>query len=339
MRRGVLQVRSPNHYRSTDPVWNDQTWSVHYLAPAPTQHLPSGPPSTISVLIRAYQSAHVVGRAIESALAQTRPAHEIVVCDDGSTDAIDEAVASYRRGIIFLRVAHGGAGAALNHAIAAASGDFVAILDADDEYHPRRLEALTALLDARPDLDLVTTDAVLERDGQPWGRYYDTRAFAIADQRLEILRWCFVGGWPAIRRSRVVQLGGSDESLVAGEDWDLFMRMIFSGSLAGLVPVPLMTYRIHAAGLTSNRALALGERVRMLEKASSTLMLSADERSVLTDSLRRSRARARAAAAARELARRPVRARLRLARLALTPGLDFASRREIARLAADFGRR
>jgi hypothetical protein len=72
---------------------------------------------------------------------------------------------------------------------------------------------------------------------------------------------------------------------------------------------------------------------------SSTLELTPGERSVLTDSLRRSRARARAAVAAHALAQSPVRARLRLAQLALTPGLDFASRQEIARLAADFGRR
>lgn len=60
---------------------------------------------------------------------------------------------------------------ARNTAVAAASGDFVAILDADDIYLPERLEALGTLAAERPDLDIVTSDASYESDGEVLGRF------------------------------------------------------------------------------------------------------------------------------------------------------------------------
>ena len=108
----------------------------------------------------AFQAAETIGEAVESALAQTLPPHEIIICDDGSTDDIGGAIARFGERVRLLRQEHRGPGAAKQTASEAASGEFVVVLDADDTFHPRRLEALGEAAAARPDLDLLTTDAL-----------------------------------------------------------------------------------------------------------------------------------------------------------------------------------
>src|SRR2546422_6867419 len=112
------------------------------LAPAPEAPTEGGGVPTFSVVIPAYQAAGFIGDAIESVLAQTLAPIEVIVCDDGSTDDLEGALARYRNSITLLRKENGGEASAKNAGARAASGDFVAVLDADDVYFPERLEAL-----------------------------------------------------------------------------------------------------------------------------------------------------------------------------------------------------
>src|SRR5919106_6197910 len=106
-----------------------------FVAPPPSAGaVEPGPVPTFSVLVPAYQAAETIGEALDSALGQTAPPLEVIVCDDGSTDDLDGALASYTERIVLLRKQKGGAASARNAAARAASGDFVALLDADDEY-------------------------------------------------------------------------------------------------------------------------------------------------------------------------------------------------------------
>jgi glycosyltransferase involved in cell wall biosynthesis len=84
----------------------------------------------------------VVGDAIESVLAQTVPPCEVIVCNDGSTDDLHRALAPFASNVCVIDKENGGEASAKNAGIRAASGDFVAILDADDVFLPRRLEAI-----------------------------------------------------------------------------------------------------------------------------------------------------------------------------------------------------
>ena len=177
-----------------------------FVAPEPDGPLAGGPVPTFSVIIAAYQAADVIGDAIESALEQTEPPLEVIVCDDGSTDDIERALRSYRDRIVLLRKENGGEASAKNAASRAASGDFVVILDADDVFLPERLEALGELARARPDLDILTTDATLEVDGRVVRRCYtDAFRFEVADQRRGILEQNFVFGLAAARRERAAR--------------------------------------------------------------------------------------------------------------------------------------
>ncbi|HEY1961473.1 MAG TPA: glycosyltransferase [Rhizomicrobium sp.] len=101
-----------------------------------------------SVIIPVYNRAHVLGRALQSVLAQTCQDFEIVVVDDGSTDDAAAVIAeSNDPRIVYIRQKNRGGGAARNAGIDAAQGQFIAPLDSDDEFLPRHLECMKALLE------------------------------------------------------------------------------------------------------------------------------------------------------------------------------------------------
>jgi glycosyltransferase involved in cell wall biosynthesis len=262
-----------------------------FVVPTPRTAVSRGPVPSFSILIPTYESTATLPDAVASALAQTKPALEVIVCDDGSTDDVAGALAAYRDHIRLLRKPNGGCSSALNHAARAALGDFLAILNADDVYDPRRIEALGCLAAERPDLDIITTDAYLEVEGVRVGTFNGSTPFVVDDQRAGILRSCFTGGWPAVRRARVLAAGGWDESLRIAHDWDCWLRLIFDGAQAGLVDEPLMSYRIHEGSLTSDRVASLTERVALLERARTQPSLTRRQRRLLSASIRWQRSR------------------------------------------------
>jgi glycosyltransferase involved in cell wall biosynthesis len=193
-----LAIAQPNGYGELREVLTMRS----VLAPQPVVEWKRIEAPTFSVIIPAYQAAAFIRDAIESVLAQTSPPLEVIVCDDGSTDDLDRALAPYRDRITLLRKENGGEASAKNVAARAASGDFVAILDADDVYHPERLEALAELATDRPDLDIVTTDCFVAFDGRIVRNcYHGDYRFEVDDQRRGILERNFVGpGHMAVRR-------------------------------------------------------------------------------------------------------------------------------------------
>lgn len=259
------------------------------LTPAPAQPVDVEPVPTFSVVIPVYQAAETIGDAVESVLAQTHPPHEIVICDDGSTDDLESALRAYRLQVSVIRQENQGEGAAKNAAALAATGDFVVLLDADDAFLPERLEALGELAAARPDLDILTTDALLETHGRVVRRAYTDRwRFEVEDQRRGILERNFVFGAAAVRRSALEAVGGFDSQLRHAADWDLWIRMIHAGSRAGLVGEPLYRYRIGASALSADRLALTRGFLTVLEKAAA-LDLSEAERGVLQTSFERHR--------------------------------------------------
>jgi glycosyltransferase involved in cell wall biosynthesis len=251
----------------------------------------TGPPPTFSILIAAYQAGATIAECVDSALAQTLPAHEVVVVDDGSTDGTAQSLAAYGDRIVYVRQENRGAAAACNAGARTATGEFVSILDADDVYEPERLEALSELAQLRADLDILTTDAYIEVGGKVVGRFYERTPFAAERQRLEIIERCFVT-WPALRRRKLLELGGYDESMKIAYDWECYLRLLYSGCRAGAVDEPLMRYRIGGdRSLSDDRLEALRDRVRVLERAE-RLELSPNERRELDYYLGRRRRRA-----------------------------------------------
>jgi GT2 family glycosyltransferase len=236
------------------------------LAPPPPAGLGPGPRASFAVVIPAYQAAATIGEAIDSLRAQTVPPAEVIVCDDGSDDDLAGALATHRDLVTLIRQEHAGVAASRNALLRAAAADFVVPLDADDAYAPTRIERLAELSEERPDLDILATDAEFVVDGRPVGRFHAANEFPVEQQLEAIFDRCFVL-CPAMRRERLLEIGGYDERLRSAEDWDVCIRLIQAGARAGLVDEPLLEYRLGGSSLTADRAETLEERVYMLEKA------------------------------------------------------------------------
>jgi GT2 family glycosyltransferase len=304
-----------------------------FIAPEPPHPVVPGPTPSFSIIIPAYQAAAFIADAVVSALAQTLPPHEVIVCDDGSTDDLRGALGPYAGKITLLHKEHSGVAATRNVALRAAAGDFVAVLDADNAFLPEHLQALSELAVARPDLDILTTDAFLELDGEVYGRYYRGKArFVRDDQRRGIIHQHFVYANAAYRRTALLAVGGYDEfydptPYHGVEDTDLLVRMILAGSSAGLVDEPLAVYRIHGGSLSANRARSTRGGAIVLERAATHPSLTEDERRYLRHELaakRREAALAEAEEALRGLAPHPRRRCLKVA--FGPPGYVIASR-------------
>jgi glycosyltransferase involved in cell wall biosynthesis len=260
------------------------------LAPAP-----DGPPvvrgePSFSVVIAAYQAESSIGDALDSVLSQTVAPLEVVVCDDGSTDGTAAVLARYAGRIRVLWQSNTGEAAAKNAAVRASGGEYVVVLDADDVFLPQRLEALRWAAAVRPDLDVLTTDAVVEADGTPVrNAYHAGWTFPVEDQRAAIVDRNFVFGLAAVRRERWLEVGGFDEALSRTTDWDFWMRLILSGSRVGLLNVPLARYRLSSGTLSSDRVRLLRGRVAVLTRAAGRDDLSPHERATVAAALRRER--------------------------------------------------
>jgi glycosyltransferase involved in cell wall biosynthesis len=120
---------------------------------------------SITAVIPAYNEASRIGAAIESVLAQTLPASEILVIDDGSTD--DTSAVAARYGARVVRQHNAGISAARNRAFAEATGEWIALLDADDLWQPDRLAWLARAAASHPEIDFGFSDYTVEENGVP----------------------------------------------------------------------------------------------------------------------------------------------------------------------------
>ena len=118
----------------------------------------------VSVIIPTYNYAHVVLESVESILNQTRPAHEIIVVDDGSTDDTAQVLEPLRRSgrIRYHHQANVGLCAARNTGLSLATGDAFALCDSDDLWHPEKLQQQVAHLESHPECGLVGTASFSE---------------------------------------------------------------------------------------------------------------------------------------------------------------------------------
>lgn len=231
-------------------------------APGPLEPLATRP--TFAVVTAIYQGADVIAANAEAILSGTLAPDEYIICDDGSTDGLEEALAPFADRITLIRKANGGAASAYNVAIRAARSDFVVQTDHDDTFAPERLAAIAGVAQARPDLDVIATDATMELDGRVVGTYKQYSPFPVDDQRDWILRGCFFG-WPAIRRELILSIGGFDERRRIDWDWDCWIKLILADARVGLIDEPLYRWRLRHESLSARVADNFREDIVMLE--------------------------------------------------------------------------
>jgi glycosyltransferase involved in cell wall biosynthesis len=218
----------------------------------------------VSVIVAAYQASNTIVRALDSIAAQTLKPFEVVVVDDGSFDITFEVAKGhepYMKGIrlrIFQNNSNKGAGAARNYAIKKSSGRFLAFLDADDEWLPKKLERSMSYL-SDSDYCLVAHD-YLVGEGDIAVHHHCERRFREGNDAFSALyRKGYIPSCSVIApRERVIAAGGFDSSLRNAQDFDLWLAMTRDPTATFLVfGEPLLRYHIGEDGIMSHTARRL----------------------------------------------------------------------------------
>lgn len=194
----------------------------------------------VSIVIPVFDSGAYLGDALASVARQTFREHEVILVDDGSTDARTIALcddAGRRPGIRLIRTPNGGPARARNAGIEAAHGAYVLPLDSDDTLAPTFLARTVAVLDAEPAIDVAYTwVALVGRHHGVW----ETGPFALP----EMLSRCRVHVSSLYRRGVWELAGGYDPRFVEScEDWDFWLSALERGATGRGIPEVLAYYR------------------------------------------------------------------------------------------------
>jgi glycosyltransferase involved in cell wall biosynthesis len=239
--------------------------------------------ATFTVVMPAYNAASTVGPAVRSVLAQTHGDFELVVVDDGSTDETAAQVRAFEADsrVRLVRQENLGPAVARNVAIAHGTGQLVSMLDSDDLWLPRYLEAMGEALTANADAGFAYTDAWVLDDET--GRIQRASAMAYQDPPDpppaepeaffdELLRRNFVFTSATVRRDVLEEVGGYREALEveAAEDYELWLRIAAHGRPGVRVGDRLAVYRKRAGSLST-------DEVRMMSSLRKVAQMVAEE--------------------------------------------------------------
>jgi glycosyltransferase involved in cell wall biosynthesis len=201
----------------------------------------------VSVIIPTYNCAHYLGNAIASVLRQTFTDYEIIVVDDGSMDNTYEVVerfaAQFPSRIRYIYQSHKERSVARNRGIQAASGEYIAFLDADDEWLPHKLALQVPILDERPEVGLVHSKVVfMDKDGREIGPpppRETPNGFVLKELLCGNFVWCLT---VLCRRRCFDECGWFDTATIPAEDWDMWVRIAARYALYH-IPEVLARYR------------------------------------------------------------------------------------------------
>jgi glycosyltransferase involved in cell wall biosynthesis len=211
-------------------------------------------PPLVSVIMNCLNCEKYLREAIDSVFAQTYSSWEIIFWDNASTDCSGEIARSYGSRVRYFRGDETvPLGAARDHAVRQAQGEYVALLDCDDVWLPRNLAVQMEMAQARPDLGMVYTDCFfIDSEGRTLGTWF-SRYRPPADE--DVLRRLLTGPnfIPCLsvlmRTAAVRKVGGFNHTFTYSEEYDLFLRLALEYQVAHIAE-PLAKYRLHDANAT-----------------------------------------------------------------------------------------
>jgi len=218
-------------------------------------------PPLVSVIIPVHNCERYLGEAIDSILAQTYRPLEVIVVDDGSTDATAQVAQAFGPPVRLMQQSRQGTAAARNHGVAAARGELVAFLDADDVWTVDKLTLQMEALEAHPELEAVF--GLVENFTSP---DLDEEA----RQRLVVppdLMAGLAAGAMLIRRTAFEHVGDFDSQWQVVEFVDWCARAMEKGIRYEVLPELVMRRRLHADNKTTRQRSEQIEYVRMARAA------------------------------------------------------------------------
>jgi len=245
----------------------------------------------VSIIMPAFNVAPYVGAAIRSALAQTFTDFELIVVDDGSKDetaGIVQTIAAEDGRVRLVQQANRGLAGARNTALRAARGEMFALLDSDDMWEPEFLAAQVAILEAHPDVDIVTGNGWYldgPRHGQLARPYPDPRpdpvlASIIGDEWSVFIMSVF-------RRGVYTGIGPFDETMRSNEDYDFWLRAAMAGFVFRRNHRPLGHYRIRPDSLSASNVRMLRGILHVYTKLRPAIADRAREMAILQQQISR----------------------------------------------------
>ena len=223
----------------------------------------------VTVVIPAYNTAHLIGRSITSVLEQTYQSFEVIVVDDGSTDNLTEVLGRSNDNRIrsIRHEANRGGSAARNTGINAAKGEYIAFLDSDDEWLPGKLEKqIDVFQKSSNDVGMVYAGWrwIREKDGKI---IQDKIPAHRGNLHQLLLSVDCIGSMsiPLIKTALLRSIGGFDENLPARQDWDLWLRLSKVCKF-DFVPEVLVYYHVHPQSISGNTLNKIRGTEIVLEK-------------------------------------------------------------------------
>jgi glycosyltransferase involved in cell wall biosynthesis len=207
----------------------------------------------ISVIISVYNGEDTIVEAVESALQQTLSDLEVIVIDDGSTDATGDFLQKISDSRLkVFSYPNAGIAASRNRALSHASGQYIAPLDADDIWKPEKLEVQLEALQSSPDAAVAYCWSDCIDESGHWlrpGGHPNFTGYVLPNLLLsDILE---NGSNPLIEHQALIKVGKYDESLAAGQDWDMSIRLAANYNFV-LVRQALVLYRVSTSSISTN---------------------------------------------------------------------------------------
>lgn len=248
-----------------------------------------------SIIIPAFNIEEYIGATLASVVAQTYRNIEVIIIDDGSTDATAKIVKAFAANdprIVYLNQENQGPGAARNYGLRLAKGAYIVIFDGDDLMLPMLVARVIAYFTAHPEYGLVYWRNYAFYSGDPSVRFIPNGPVYTGDVARNLLATNFLLSHPAIRRETYEALGGYDDSraVIGIDDWDFSLKLALGGVSFGFIDEPLGCYRKRPSSLSSYAAKMYGSTLTMLNKYKSTLSNPA-LRAILFDNIERTKFR------------------------------------------------